>query len=183
MQHTISRKGAALAGTTALVAAAALLPSVAGADSTGHRGGHVIVGPFMTDRTEEAFLDHDANQRPTLGDEIVFTNSSQTPVGAGTEYGRCSLHEVTLTPAPAAVTLACTLVTKMGHSSLTYQGAARFTLVPAGQPPQLLGPADFAVTGGTGRFARARGDAVITRFEGTGLDVKTSGRVRLILAP
>jgi hypothetical protein len=183
MKHAISRKGAALAGTTALVAAAALLPSVAGADSNGHRSGLVIVGDFKTDRSEEAFFDHDANDRPTLGDEIVFTNSSEGPLGAATEYGRCSLHEVSLTAAPAAVTLACTVVIKYGRGSITYQGSARSTLVPEGQSPQLVEPARFAVTGGTGRFVRARGEAVITRFEGTGPNFKTFGRLRVILAP
>ena len=183
MKHAISRKQAALVGTTALVGAAALWPSVAGADPAGPGRAQVIVGPFTSDRTQEAFINHDADPLPTLGDELVYTNSSWGVLGRATDYGRCTLHEVQLTPAPAMATFVCTAVTRLGRDSITYQGSLRATLAPAGQPPQLLEASSWAVTGGTGRFLRARGDILITSFEGAGRAFSSSGRTRLVLAP
>ena len=187
MKHINARSGAALAGTATLVAGAALWPSVAGADATGQRGGHVVVGDFRTDRVEERFIDNDRNQRASFGDEIVFTDSSRGPLGRGTNYGRCLLHEVTPSAATATVTVSTTLncssVTQLGRSSLTFQGTARVTLPAPPAVPELLEPATSAITGGTGRFLRARGDITITRVRGTGLDFRQSGRVRVILAP
>lgn len=187
MKHLSARKGPALAGTATLVAGAALWPSVAGADPTGQQGGHVVVGQFRTDRIEERFIDNDRNQRASFGDEIVFTDSSRGPLGQGTNYGRCLLHEVTPSAATAtatvATTLNCSSVTQFGRSSLTFQGTARVTLPAPPGVPELLEPASSAITGGTGRFLRARGDITITRIRGTGLDFRQSGRVRLILAP
>jgi hypothetical protein len=189
MKHIDTRKSAALAGTAALVAGAALWPSVAGADPTGQRGGHLVVGPFRTDRVEERFIDNDRNQRASFGDEIVFTDASRGPLGRGTNYGRCMLHEVAPTAATAtatatvSTTLHCSSVTQFDRSSVTFQGTARVTLPPPPGTPELLEPASSAITGGTGRFLRARGDITITRVRGTGLDFRQSGRVRVVLAP
>ena len=187
MEHSTSRV-AALAGTAALAAGACLWPSIAGAAQSGHPSGGVIssgvvTGQFVSDRTEEAFVNNDTNPQPTLGDELVYTNSGRGPLGAVTDYGRCTLHEVDRTAVPAAVTLACTATSKIGRDSITLQGTTRATLVPAGEAPRLLEPSRWAVTGGTGPFARARGDVVIDRFTGTGLDFRTFGRIRLVLAP
>jgi hypothetical protein len=180
MKHTTSRKGAALAGTAALVAAASLWPSVAGADSSGHRGRLVVAGPYVGDRIEEAFIDNDANGRASLGDEIVYTNSTKGPLGPTTDYGSCVLHEVNLIA--ATVTLHCTNTGTSSRGSITAQGTARSTLTPPGQPPRLLEPARFAISGGSGRFQGASGEITITRFQGSGLDFMTSGRVRVVLA-
>jgi hypothetical protein len=179
MKHTISRKGAALAGTAALVATASLWPSVAGADASGHRGGLVVTGSFVSDRVEETFIDNDANGRASLGDEIVYTNSVRSPLGPTTDYGSCVLHEVNLTAATA--TLHCTNTGTSSRGSVTAQGTARSTLTPPGQPPRLLEPARLAISGGSGRFQGASGEITITRFQGSGLDFVTSGRVRVVL--
>lgn len=181
MKHTTSRKGAALAATAAVVTGAALWPSVAGADPSGHRSGVVITGTFTSDRVEEAFLDHDGNGRASLGDEIFYTNTTRGPLGRFIDHGRCSLHEVDTTA--ATVTLNCSATSRSGRSTITYQGSARTNLVSPGQAPRLLEPSTWAVTGGSGQFLRARGDVVITKFEGAGLDFRTSGRTRLIVAP
>lgn len=187
MQHINARKAAALAGTATLIAGAALWPSVAGADPTGQRGGHVVLGEFRTDRVEESFIDNDRNQRASFGDEIVFTDTSRGPLGRGTNYGRCLLHEVTPTAATATATvtttLNCSSVTTFGRGNVTFQGTARVTLPAPPGVPELLEPATSAITGGTGRFLRARGDITITGVRGSGLDFRQSGRVRVILAP
>jgi hypothetical protein len=187
MKHIDARTGAALAGAATLVAGAALWPSVAGADPTGQRSGQVVVGDFTTDRLEERFLDNDRNQRASFGDEIVFTDDSRGPLGRGTNYGRCLLHEVAPIAATAtatvSTTLNCSSVTKFRRGSVTFQGTARVTLPPPQGTPELLEPASSAITGGTGQFRRVRGDITIIDVQGSGLDFRQSGRVRVILQP
>lgn len=173
MRHS-SRRVAALTGTAALMAALALWPSTAaaGRDDDGTSDG-VIKGPIHSDREEEAFLDHDGNGRPSLGDSLVFTDSSDGVLGEGAGYGRCDLHEVDLTAGTA--TLHCASTVEAADGSITFQGTTRVGL----EPPELLEPSTWAITGGTGDYRTARGELHITRFEGEGLDFQIFGTLRL----
>ena len=165
-----------LSGAATLVAGIVLLPAVATADpyEDGH-GGTVVEGPFVTDRVEEAFLDHDGDGLPSLGDELVYTNSTTGPLGDATDTGSCVFHLVDL-PADSAV-LHCTTTSSGARGSVTAQGVARTGIAS----PVLHEPATWAVTGGTGEFASASGEVHIERFEGTGLDFRTHGRLRVVL--
>ncbi|WP_369254906.1 hypothetical protein [Geodermatophilus amargosae] len=165
-----------LSGAATLVAGIALLPAVAtaGEDARAH-GAAVVEGPFATDRLEEAFLDHDGNGLPSLGDELVYTNSSTGPFGAATDTGECVFHLVDL--AADSATLHCTTTTWGARGSLTVQGVARTGVTS----PVLHEPATWAVTGGTGELASASGEVYVERFEGAGLDFRTYGRLRVVL--
>ena len=172
MRHS-SKRVAALTGTASLVAALALWPSTALAGHDGGTSDDVIKGPIESDREEEAFLDHDGNGRPSLGDALVFSESTDGVLGEGSGYGRCDLHEVDLTAGTA--TLHCASTVEAADGSITFQGPTRVGL----EPPELLEPATWAITGGTGDYREARGELHITEFEGTGLDFRVSGTLRL----
>jgi hypothetical protein len=177
MRIRTKRAAVPLAGTAALVAGLALWPSVAAAD---HDDGdpprrEVIKGEFVTDREEESFIDNDGDALPSLGDELVYTNTGTGPIGDTKDYGHCVFHEVDLGANSATVN--CTATTETERGSVTFQGSTRVGLVPTA----LLEPASWAVTGGTGDFLEARGEIHITGFEGAGLDFRTSGTVRLVL--
>jgi hypothetical protein len=166
-----------LSGAAALVAGIALLPAVATADpyEDGRTHGAVVEGPFLTDRLEETFLDHDGDELPSLGDELVYTNSSTGPLGAATDTGNCVFHLVDL--AADSAVLHCTTTTWGASGSLTVQGVARTGIAS----PVLHEPATWAITGGTGEFASASGEVHVEGFEGAGLDFRTFGRLRVVL--
>ncbi len=177
MSIRTKRAAVSLAGTTALVAGLALWPTVAAADHDDDEPSkrEVIEGDFVTDREEESFVDNDGDGLPSLGDELVYTNTGAGPFGATVDYGHCVFHEVDLSANRATVN--CTATTETESGSVTFQGATHIGLAP----PLLLEPATWAVTGGTGDFGEARGEIHITRFEGAGLDFRTHGTVRLVL--
>jgi hypothetical protein len=170
-----SKRAAALTGTASLVATVALWPSTAAAGHDGERtsDGGVIEGPIVSDREEEAFLDHDGNGLPSLGDALVFTDSASGVLGTGSGYGSCLLHEVDLSAGSATVHCASTV--EAADGSVTFQGTSRVGL----EPPVLLEPATWAITGGTGEYLEARGELRITRFEGSGPDFRVLGTLRL----
>ena len=177
MSVPTKRAAVSLAGAAALVAGLALWPSVAAADhdDDGPSEREVIEGDFSTNREEEAFIDNDGDALPSLGDELVYTNSGTGPIGDTIDYGHCVFHEVDLGANRATVN--CTATTEAEAGSVTFQGATHIGLAP----PLLLEPATWAVTGGTGDFQEARGEIHITGFEGAGLDFRTFGTVRLVL--
>jgi hypothetical protein len=166
-----------LSGAATLVAGIALLPAVATADpyEDAHAGGGVLEGPFVTDRLEEAFLDHDGSRGPSLGDELVYTNSATGPGGETVDTGSCVFHRVDL--AADSAVLDCVTTSAGPRGSITAQGVARTGIAS----PVLHEPATWAVTGGTGEFASASGEVHIERFEGTGLDFRSYGWVRIVL--
>lgn len=177
MRTLKKRTALALAGSAVLVGGAATWPAVAAA-STGGAGsshGHVLEGTFHTDRLEEAFLDHDGNKLPSLGDEIVYTNSSTGTNGLSTDHGRCMFHQVDVAADEAI--LHCTLTNSGPRGSLTVQGVTRVGL----SAPTLLERASWPVTGGTGEFASASGEIYLESFEGAGLDFQTFGRYRIVV--
>lgn len=170
-----SRRAAALAGTTSLVATLALWPSTAAAghDGKGASDDGVITGHVQSDREEEAFLDHDGDGLPSLGDSLVFSDRTDGVLGKGSSFGRCDLHEVDLSAGEA--TLHCTSTVEADDGSITFQGTARVGL----EPPVLLEPARWAITGGSGEYLEARGELRLTRFEGAGLDFRVLSTIRL----
>ena len=172
-----SRRAAALTGTASLVATLVLWPSTAAAGDDGEGGSddRVITGPIDSDRDEEAFLDNDGNGVPSLGDALVFTDSNDGVLGPGSGFGRCDLHEVDLSA--GETTVHCTATFEADDGSITAQGT---TLVGL-DPPALLEPATWAITGGTGEFLEAGGELEITRFEGAGLDFRVFATLRLHL--
>ena len=170
----LSRRAAALTGTASLVAALALWPSVAAAGHDGEGGSDgVIKGDVESDREEEAFLDNDGDGLPSLGDSLVFSDLIDGVLGSGSGFGRCDLHEVDLTAGEAS--LHCTVTFEVDDGSITTQGTTRVGL----EPPALLEPATWAITGGTGEYLKARGELRITGFEGAGLDFRVLSTIRL----
>jgi hypothetical protein len=177
MHTTKKRTALALAGSAALVAGVAAWPAVAAADSGGDgwHDEHVLEGTFVSDRLEEAFLDHDGNKVPSLGDEIVYTGASTGTFGPATDYGSCTFHQVDV--AADSAILECSSTSYGPKGSLTAQGA---TLVGI-SAPILREPSTWAVTGGTGAYASASGEVYLEAFEGTGLDFRTIGSLRILL--
>ncbi len=176
MSIRTKRAAVSLAGTTALVAGLALWPTVAAADHDDEPSKReVIEGDFVTDREEESFVDNDGDGLPSLGDELVYTNTGAGPFGATVDYGHCVFHEVHLSANRATVN--CTATTEAEAGSVTFQGATHIGLAP----PLLLEPATWAVTGGTGDYLEARGEIHLAGFEGAGLDFRTHGTIRLVL--
>ncbi len=171
------RATVALASAAALVTGLALWPSATAAHADDDRPSHpkVIEGDFVNDRDEESFIDNDGDARPSLGDELVYTNSGTGPIGDTKDYGHCVFHEVDLSANSATVN--CTATTEAEAGSVTVQGTTRVSLAPT----LLLEPATWAVTGGTGDFLEAHGEIHITEFEGAALDFRTRGTVRLVL--
>ena len=167
----------ALGGTASLIAGLALWPSAASAagDGSGPPHSDVLEGEFVSERIEEAFVDHNGDTLPALGDQLVYTNRSTGTFGPTTDHGLCVFHQVDLTADSA--TLNCTQTTDGENGSLTVQGTARVGLTS----PVLLEQADWAITGGTGTFSGAAGEVHITRFEGEGPDFKSFGTLRLVL--
>jgi hypothetical protein len=178
VMRTLTKHAAvSLAGTASLIAGLALWPSVAAADSEqgGPPHGRVQEGSFVSEREEEAFVDNDGNALTSLGDVLVYTNSSTGTLGDATDYGSCVFHRVDLTASSA--TLNCTVTTETAHGSLTHQGTARVGITS----PVLLQPATWTITGGTGEFSGAEGEVHLARFEGAGLDFRTFGTIRVVL--
>ena len=175
-KRSTAMKGAVVAGVSVLVVGLAMWPSGAGADSGKDGNGKVLTGAFATDRDEFAFLDNDESGRASIGDEFVYTNSSSGVFGDGTDYGHCAFHQVD--PAGTAATLHCTATNENDRGSLTFQGTLR-----VGFAPDRLEPGTWAITGGTGDFEKARGSVEIDRSEGTGLDYKSFGTLRVVLRP
>jgi hypothetical protein len=166
-----------LAGSASLVAGLALWPSAAPAhaDDDGSAQHEVVEGTFETEREAESFIDNDGNGAPSLGDELVYTDSGTGTLGTSTNYGHCVLHDVDLSADRA--TVHCISTSEFDRGSLTFQGTSRVGLAS----PVLREPASWAVTGGTGHFRSAHGELHITEFEGAGPDFTTSGTFRLVL--
>jgi hypothetical protein len=179
MRMTKKHAALSLVTTTSLIAGVALWPSVALAhsDKEGHSDGEVLEGSFVSERDEEAFIDHDGNRLPSLGDELIYTNSTTGTLGNSIDYGRCVFHRVD--PGADSATLSCIATSEGPDGVVTLQGAAHIGLTS----PVLLEPATWAITGGTGNFTGAEGELQISRFEGAGLDSRSFGTVRVVLDP
>jgi hypothetical protein len=167
----------ALAGTASLIAGFALWPSAASAGGDGDGPSHreVLEGSFVSQRIEETFVDHDGDTLPSLGDQLMYTNRSTGTFGPATDYGLCVFHQVDLSADNA--TLNCIQTSEAADGSVTSQGTARVRLTS----PDLLEQADWAITGGTGKFRGAAGEAQITRFEGAGPDFTSYGTLQIFL--
>jgi hypothetical protein len=177
MRMTKKHATLSLATTASLIAGVALWPSVALADpdEEGHSDGAVLEGSFVSERDAETFIDHDGNKLPSLGDELIYTNTTTGTLDDSTDYGRCVFHRVD--PSADSATVSCIATSEGTRGSITVQGTARVGLTS----PDLLEPADWAITGGTGDFSGAEGELHITRFEGAGLDSRSFGSVRVVL--
>ena len=177
MRMTKKHATLSLATTASLIAGVALWPSVALADpdEDGHSDGVVLEGSFVSERDAEAFIDNDGNKLPSVGDELIYTNTTTGTLGNSTDYGRCVFHRVD--PSADSATLSCTVSSEGAHGLITLQGPVRVGLTA----PDLLEPAAWAITGGTGDFSGAEGELHITRFEGAGLDSRSFGTVRVVL--
>lgn len=115
---------------------------------------------------------------PTLGDEFVYTNAGETArLGSSRDYGSCTFHETNDGEPPFV--LACTSTAVLQGGSLTFQGATE--LDPAtGQP--VGGESEWAITGGTGVFVGAEGEATFTLVPAAeGRPERTEGKLRLRL--
>ncbi len=177
MRMTKKHATMSLAGTASLVAAVVLWPSAASADRVedGPPHGEVVEGDFVSEREEEYYIDHDGDALASLGDELIYTNSSTGVLGDATDYGRCVFHEVDLSADRA--TLSCISTTAGAHGSITAQGTTRVRL----SHPDLLEQTHWAITGGTGEWLGAEGQVHLVRFEGDGLDFRALGTIRLVV--
>jgi hypothetical protein len=137
--------------TAATVVAAGLAALSGGPAAAGRGGGSTL---NLTTRTDQfAFVDQ-GGPGPTVGDQLVF---SDTVYRNGTEFGTststCVMAKVT------ATTATCTQVVlfALPDGQLTLEGIA----VGPNHPPKPGEEAAFtlAVTGGTGAYRTARGEA------------------------
>lgn len=99
----------------------------------------------------------DGEQVGVLGGECTFVRIEPDPLPAGQE--------------PESATANCVVSAQLPRGQLTVQGLITFSEATAGQPFTL------AVTGGTGAYRTAHGEAEITETSETTVDI----RVKLIL--
>jgi len=97
---------------------------------------------------------------PSLGDEIVFSESlAKRGRDIGMSGGVCTVtHTV---PPYAVLTLNCVVTLSLRHGQITLQGLIEF------QGPDDPGPFTLAITGGTGAFRGAGGEAVFRDVSST----------------
>jgi hypothetical protein len=142
---------AKLIATAAAVVAAGLAALSGGPAAAGHGGDSTL---SLTTRTDQfAFVDQGA-PGPTVGDQLVF---SDTVYRNGTEFGtsvsNCVMAKVTATTATCAQVVTFALP----DGQLVLQGS---TVGPNRPPkPGEEFPFTLAVTGGTGVYRTAHGDA------------------------
>jgi hypothetical protein len=143
--HRMLKITSALAATAALAAAPATWSHSAAASSATL----TLVGQ----PTGDAFLDHDASgEEPTVGDEFVTAERLlRDGEVVGQAGGSCQIV------APAAnhqFTFHCTVTLRLPAGQIAMDGLATF----GEQGPQ---PMAMAITGGTGSYRLARGQATV----------------------
>ena len=104
---------------------------------------------------------HDTLVRPnanSVGDSTAFSdNIVQDGLAVGTDGGLCTTTNVA--PHDAQLTILCVLTLSLPAGQLDIQGLVTMTPTNPGMT------ADFAVTGGTGTYRNARGDAQATDLD------------------
>jgi hypothetical protein len=142
---------AKLIATAATVVAAGIAALSGGSAGSGHGDSRTL---NLTTRTDQfAFVDQGA-PGPTVGDQLVFSDLVyRNGTQVGTSVSTCVMANVTATTATCAQLV--TFVLPDGQ--LVLQGSA----VGPNRPPRPGEefPFTLAVTGGTGAYRTARGDA------------------------
>jgi hypothetical protein len=107
--------------------------------------------------TGEAFLDH-GSAGPTVGDEFV---TAQRLLRRGRRVGRAGGSCQIVAPAPGLdrFTFHCTVMIQLPAGQVAMRGLATF----GEQGPQAM---SMAITGGTGRYRQARGQASVEERAG-----------------
>jgi hypothetical protein len=143
--HSSPKITAVLAAAVAASCAAAVAPSWSHSDTASSRT-LTLVG----NSTGEAFLDH-GSAGPTVGDEFV---TSQRLVRRGRPVGRAggTCQIVAAVPGVDRFTFHCTVILRLRAGQIMLAGLATF----GEQGPQ---PMTMAITGGTGSYRQARGEA------------------------
>ena len=138
---------AALAATVTGFSAAAVSPSWSHSDATSSSTLTLVGKP-----TGEAFLDH-GRPGPTAGDEFV---TAQRLVRRGRSVGRAGGSCQIVAPAPGAnrFTFHCAVTLRLPAGQIAMNGLATF----GEEGPQ---PMRMAITGGTGSYRKARGQATV----------------------
>jgi hypothetical protein len=132
----------------AVVALGVLVFGTGVAAAHGERGKTLRLGAELL---QEEFLDL-GDTGPSLGDELVFSETLfKGRRDVGMSGGVCSLtHAV---PPYDVVTLQCVVTLSLGRGQITLQGLIE---VQGEDDP---GPFELAITGGTGKFRGAGGEA------------------------
>lgn len=143
--HSRLKITAVLAAAVAATGAAAVSPSWSHSKAASSRA-LTLVGKS----TGEAFLDH-GSAGPTVGDEFV---TAQRLVRRGRPVGRAGGACQIVAPAPGLnrFTFHCTVTLRLPAGQIALDGLATF----GEQGPQ---PMTMAISGGTGSYQRARGQA------------------------
>jgi hypothetical protein len=98
-----------------------------------------------------AFLDL-GDPGPSIGDRLVFANDLFDQHGrkVGTDGAECTIVRIDLSAPPAAQQIVqCVITVKLADGQLTFQSLAQGT------------ENYFAITGGTGAYRKARGEAFV----------------------
>jgi hypothetical protein len=150
--HSRLKITAILAAAVAATGAAAVSPSWSHSDAASSRA-LTLVGKS----TGEAFLDH-GGAGPTVGDEFV---TAQRLVRRGRPVGRAGGSCQIVAPARGVnrFTFNCTVTLRLPTGQIVLHGLATF----GEQGPQ---PMRTAITGGTGRYRQARGQATVEERAG-----------------
>lgn len=140
---------AAVTATAAIAAGSASWSHSAAADSRSV----TLVGKS----TGEAFLDHDGSAEPSVGDEFV---TAVRLLRSGKLVGRAGGSCQIVAPAPShRFTFHCTVTLRLPAGQIALDGLATF----GEQGPQ---PMRMAITGGTGSYRQARGQATVEERAG-----------------
>ena len=173
----------ASAAAVALLTGVLLWPSAVGADpkrdKADHKGGHTGVGKvevssYVEERVEEQFIDH-APTGLSLGDQTVFSSTSQGRYGPAQGYGGCTFHRFDRTVGTVGVLCSGAAVDARGQ--LTFQGMATYDLA-MNQP--VGGEVTLAITGGTGAYAAAGGEVHFRQINRPGKLARFEGTIHLI---
>lgn len=118
------------------------------------------VVPRVFDAVEQTSRDRDIRPAGTsVGDEFLIAQAlSEAGTPRGTADTTCSFVRIVREEGratPLAVSVHCVGVARIGADVLTFQGLNSFS-------PNTPSQSRFAVTGGTGPFAKAKGEVRVT---------------------
>jgi hypothetical protein len=148
----VRSKRAAGAAIVTLMALA-LSSGTAVADGKGKRKGDTL--RLVAVESQSAFIDL-GDPGPSLGDEIVFSEVlKKRGREAGTSGGVCVATEVT--PPYTSITYQCVATLSLDRGQITLQGLGEI------QGEGDMGPFRLAITGGTGAYRGASGEATFRR--------------------
>ena len=157
-----------LCGALALVLVAAfgtLAPTRSAGQATAN-GSDAKRLEFRSHAVQEEFVDV-GKKGLSVGDySVLYGEVSQKGEKVGTDGGTCMLVYITYDGKDVKdYTLQCIVTVKLREGQLTHQGL--LTLAAKGAPK----PYTLAVTGGTGNYKGARGEAKVTPVSQTDADV------------